>query len=303
MASAPTPTPIAPTATAEQGATEAPPPIDVAPTDAPLPAATDKPPPSPTPLLIAVLPVDAGGGDVPNIRNSNPVKGGRNVTLPGFVPDKAVEPMVYRDRIVCQAEVFDANVGANDGDGIENMIFTIVDSEGDLVHERTENHAGYCVFGGCEQDCNVLSLAEENPRWLGGASISSGLHDVSIEINPYAGHNVVWMWSFEIDLPQAASAGSTVRTLQGASASITGISLKGDSDSVDFETPGFEPQLPGQHVHVFFDTVPPEEAGLPGQARGSSMEPRVPSQSTGSPTGLQKPQRCASSLPSPITRF
>jgi hypothetical protein len=216
-------------------------------------------------LLIAVLPVDGGGGDVPNIRNNNPVKGGRNVTLPGFVPDEATEPMVYRDRIVFQAEVFDANSGTNDGDGIENVTFSIVDSQGNLVHERTENNASYCVFGGGEPDCNALSLAEDNPRWPGGASISSGLHDVSIEINPYAGDNVVWMWSFEIDLPQAVSASSTGSALQSTSASITGISLKGDSYSVDFETSGFEPQLPGQHVHFFFDTVPPEEAGLPGQ--------------------------------------
>jgi hypothetical protein len=95
--------------------------------------------------------------------------------------------------------------------------------------------------------------------------MSSGLHDVSIDINPYNGDNVVWMWSFEIDLPQAESASNTTRSLPGASASISGISLQGESYAVDFETSGFEPQLPGQHVHFFFNTVPPEQAGMPGQ--------------------------------------
>jgi hypothetical protein len=34
---------------------------------------------------------------------------------------------------------------------------------------------------------------------------------------------------------------------------------------VKFTTFGFVANLPGQHVHFFFDTVPPEQAGVPGQ--------------------------------------
>ena len=34
---------------------------------------------------------------------------------------------------------------------------------------------------------------------------------------------------------------------------------------VDYETFGFVETLPGMHVHFFFDTVPPEEAGPPGK--------------------------------------
>jgi hypothetical protein len=33
---------------------------------------------------------------------------------------------------------------------------------------------------------------------------------------------------------------------------------------VDYETYGYTEQLPGQHVHFFFNTVPPEQAGHPG---------------------------------------
>lgn len=43
---------------------------------------------------------------------------------------------------------------------------------------------------------------------------------------------------------------------------ISGISLEGDSYSVDFEM--FNTNEDGQHVHMFFNTVPPEEAGSPG---------------------------------------
>jgi uncharacterized repeat protein (TIGR01451 family) len=47
-------------------------------------------------------------------------------------------------------------------------------------------------------------------------------------------------------------------------AEITSITLSGSQYVVTFQTVGFTPQLPGQHVHFFFDTVPPLEAGLPG---------------------------------------
>jgi hypothetical protein len=60
------------------------------------------------------------------------------------------------------------------------------------------------------------------------------------------------MWSFEIARPQTMSTG------------IKGISVQGDRYVVDFETVGFQPQLPGQHVHFFFNTVPQEQAGVPG---------------------------------------
>jgi len=42
------------------------------------------------------------------------------------------------------------------------------------------------------------------------------------------------------------------------------ISIADGQYVVDFETVGFTPNLPGQHVHFFFDTVDPEDAGVPG---------------------------------------
>ena len=40
--------------------------------------------------------------------------------------------------------------------------------------------------------------------------------------------------------------------------------VQGGRYIVDFETFGFTPVLPGQHVHFFFDTVPLDQAGTPG---------------------------------------
>ena len=50
----------------------------------------------------------------------------------------------------------------------------------------------------------------------------------------------------------------------GNSATITGIQVSGDRYAVYFDVYGFQPVLPGQHLHFFFNTVPPDQAGLPG---------------------------------------
>jgi hypothetical protein len=45
---------------------------------------------------------------------------------------------------------------------------------------------------------------------------------------------------------------------------INGIGIEGDRYAVDYETFEYTESLPGMHVHFFFDTVPPEQAGVPG---------------------------------------
>jgi serine/threonine protein kinase len=45
---------------------------------------------------------------------------------------------------------------------------------------------------------------------------------------------------------------------------ITGIQADSTYYIVDYETYGFTEQLPGTHIHFFFDTVPVEQAGVPG---------------------------------------
>jgi hypothetical protein len=47
-------------------------------------------------------------------------------------------------------------------------------------------------------------------------------------------------------------------------AQINRITRTGNTYSVDYATVGFTPLLTGTHVHFFFDTVAPEQAGTPG---------------------------------------
>jgi serine/threonine protein kinase/protein-disulfide isomerase len=53
-------------------------------------------------------------------------------------------------------------------------------------------------------------------------------------------------------------------TPEGGWANITSIGVDGGAYSIAFETDGFPYAEPGVHVHFFFDTVPVEEAGVPG---------------------------------------
>lgn len=45
---------------------------------------------------------------------------------------------------------------------------------------------------------------------------------------------------------------------------IKGITIENNAYVVDYETFGYTEQLPGMHVHFFYDTVLPENAGMPG---------------------------------------
>lgn len=64
---------------------------------------------------------------------------------------------------------------------------------------------------------------------------------------------------------EPAATPSPTPTLAPNTARITGLSIAGTQYEVPFETGGFVPTLPGQHVHFFFDTTPPEQAGVPGR--------------------------------------
>jgi serine/threonine-protein kinase len=68
--------------------------------------------------------------------------------------------------------------------------------------------------------------------------------------------------------PIAAPPTSTVppptAAPQRPNARITGITVSGDSYVISFNVGGFNYGLPGPHVHFFFDSVAPEQAGVPG---------------------------------------
>lgn len=63
--------------------------------------------------------------------------------------------------------------------------------------------------------------------------------------------------------PTATAAAPTSAPTSPLTARITSISFVDDRYAVSFVTDGYVAALPGQHMHFFFNTVPPEPAGSP----------------------------------------
>lgn len=277
----PTPTPIPPTPT--------PIPPPASPTVPPQPAATNTPlppaaTPTPTKLLIAESDVDGNDGN-DFLRSSSASNQGRVVLLPGFNPADVIDTPVFRDFLNLRVEVFDTRVAWQDGAGIDHVVFRIVDDEGlgSVFWEKRENAPAFCLFGSNEPLCTPL-IFSQTQRWpdpFSGA-IQNGRYVAQIDIVAQNGEATQWRWRFEIDSP---ALGGAERAPSALTARIEAIGVQSGRYVVDFTTAGFTPQLPGQHVHFFFDTVPPAEAGMPGRGPWQ-LYPAAPGQAGSSPFTL-----------------
>ena len=58
--------------------------------------------------------------------------------------------------------------------------------------------------------------------------------------------------------PTATPAPTPTPTPAGRQARISKITVSGGRYVVDYDVFNFDPELPGRHVHFFFDTVPPD---------------------------------------------
>lgn len=169
------------------------------------------------------------------------------------------DQQTFQDSIVFLVNgVYASDGEAVEGQGVEELRFTITEASGQVVHTQTVDKPLYCAFGGSESNCDIWVFAEHNNRWPSGAQVRSGLHNAVIEgsgIDP--NNTALWLYDFNIALP-----GFDVP--QPNTARITSITLDGSRYVVAFETVDFTPTWGAQHVHFFFDTVPPAAAGVPG---------------------------------------
>lgn len=227
------------------------------------PAATNTPVPAPTatPIRIAISPVDGDDGN-DFLRGSSDNNGGRNILLPGFNQADVQDEPTFRDFINFRVEIFDTRAGLYDGAGIQDVTFRIIadDGNGDTVWEKTEVNAPYCVFGGDAPDCAPAIDLRPGAEWPNpfADGINNNVYLAEIDITPENGDATQWRWRFFIDSPQ-------LREEQAANtARINQIWVADGRYFVDFETFGFTAQMPGQHVHFFWNTVPLEQAGVPG---------------------------------------
>jgi hypothetical protein len=176
----------------------------IPPTPTPPPTSTPTPTPiPPTPTPVPAIPTPPLRVDVPVDGGQSELKG--QIVIPGFKPEELKGPefdgVIFRDRLVFRVEVYNPSKGDKDSAGIEKVKITIERLEDNkIVHERTENNAGYCVFGGGEPDCNVLVFAQSNNRWpeKGQPLIENGLHKAYFEITTKDNETEEWNWSFWI---------------------------------------------------------------------------------------------------------
>ncbi len=245
------------------------------------PPATPPPAPTATPVRIAISPVDGNDGN-DFLRGSDNGNNGRNILLPGFDQSAVEDTPTFRDFINFRVEVFDTRAGLYDGAGIEKINFRIVadDGLGDVVWEKEELNPAFCVFGGDEPGCTAINLRSD-AQWPNpfAGRINNNVYLAVIDIIPEQGDETQWRWRFFIDSPNLAAA-PTPNT-----ARINRIWVQDGRYYVDFEAFGFTPQLPGQHVHFFYDTVPPTQAGMPGSGPWT-LYPAAAGQSGASPFTL-----------------
>jgi hypothetical protein len=254
-----------------------PPPETPVDTPQPLPAET----PSPIIFEISESAVDGDDGN-DFIRGSSNTNQGRVILLPGFSQSELTDPPVFDDLIVFQVEVFDTRAGSTDGAGIQEVTFRIEpdDGSGQVVYENRLESPTYCVFGSGEVGCAVLYFDEPREYWSGqsGAEVLNGQYLTRIDIVSQEGEGTQWRWRFKVDSPLLADL-TTPKT-----ARITSIRVQGGVYYVDFETSGFEPLVEPDklHVHFFFNSVPPQQAGAPGQGPWK-IYPAGPGQPNSSP--------------------
>jgi hypothetical protein len=277
-ATAPSPTPAAAT---PEPATVNPP----APTDSPTPVQVQiAPPATATPVRIAISPVDGDDGN-DFLRGSSNQNNGRNILLPGFDQADVEDTPTFRDFIDFRIEVFDTRAGLYDGAGIERVTFRIFadDGDGPLVWEWEDSAPAFCAFGGDAPTCTAIDL-RSGAQWPApfAGPINNNVYLAEIDIVPEQGDETQWRWRFFIDSPHLAAAQPEPAP---NTAAINRIWVQDGRYFVDFETFGFTPQLPGQHVHFYFDSVPPEQAGMPGSGPWQ-LYPAAAGQSGASPFTL-----------------
>lgn len=140
---------------------------------APEPADTPEPTPTLAPLEANTIPTDFATAE-PQPPDSTP-----EAPTPTLVPlEVNTFPTgdVFGDELQFQALASDPSAGADNGAGIADVTFRVVDGQGRTVHERVERNPLYCAFGGGDngQDCNVWRFSENGGAWPSGIPVENG---------------------------------------------------------------------------------------------------------------------------------
>jgi hypothetical protein len=90
---------------------------------------------------------------------------------------------------------------ANDGDGIDHVLFIVNNKNGTKVYSRSEGTAKFCIFMGGEPDCNPWPKSNGRYVWgTGGSEIVSGDYQVTIRSALKSDPTNESQWTFQITI-------------------------------------------------------------------------------------------------------
>jgi hypothetical protein len=143
-----------------------------------LPVVTVPPPPKPAPPKVGTGVVDGNGIDY-------------------FRSSMEFDPEYFMRMYVFRTDDPDEQFSANkDGRDITSVQFTVTSLDGDVVYyDRTENTAGYCIFGGGEPDCSPWIYENGQYKWeSGGDPVQPGNYQLTITVTAEDDQVGVWFW-------------------------------------------------------------------------------------------------------------
>ncbi|MFK7802655.1 MAG: hypothetical protein AB8G95_13555 [Anaerolineae bacterium] len=176
------------------------------------------------------------------------------------------DPAIFGNQISFMLlDSYDETTGSTEeGAGIAKVTFTVKAPNGNVVYTRSEETPLFCAFGG-DNPCNVWNFSANGNKWPSGEPVYSGDYSAVVNAVGKDGGESNWNYDFAIDVGDVQPAPTpTEAAAQTPKVTITNITLNGDRYSVDFVASGYQPALPGMHMHFFFETVPAEQAGAPG---------------------------------------
>jgi hypothetical protein len=153
-----------PTEVAAATSTVAPASATTAPTQPPPtnPPPTQPPPTNPPPTTVPPTPIPTATtlviGPPPTSQN----KPNAGTCVPGEDVQNIITEIILDPNYLFRVTAFDNRVGVNDGDGIDEIEFSITSNEIDnFFYENTESNPAYCVFEGGEPNCNTWGIDDQ----------------------------------------------------------------------------------------------------------------------------------------------
>lgn len=127
-----------------------------------------------------------------------------NSTPDGTFPPNFIWEADFNDQYFVRFKVYDTNSGeTDDGDGISEVSFQVLDGDENQVYQRTERQSGFCIFGGGEPDCNPWLIEDNVYKWsAGGEPVKTGQYRLLIVVTASSGEQGNWNYDVDLKLPQ-----------------------------------------------------------------------------------------------------